>query len=208
MSSGTIRRSIRKAFAVSRKACVSSTKSPRVRRLHRRQGYSRPPETSATKYLKPRQGGAFFWSFGGLSGKLDATERRPRPGFGRTPHPVDRGSLSARSGHPALTHAQNIHVLLPAIPGRQGTAHCDWCCDASIARFFEAAPVTGPWSSRGGDCGEQRMDALRRRVSHGWLTEPRSNPRPGTAPRRRPEPNLFNPLRTLFESNTNLEPCP
>jgi len=26
------------------------------------------------------------------------------------------------------------------------------------------------------------MDALRRRVSHGWLTEPKSNPGPGRLP--------------------------
>src|SRR5690606_21964793 len=47
---------------------------------------------------------------------------------------------------------------------------------------YEANPMNGRWSFRGGDCGKQRMDALRRRVSHGWLTEPKSSPRPGTTP--------------------------
>src|SRR5690606_16173316 len=124
------------------------------------------------------------------------------------PRPVDRGSLFARSGPlrgparrsapgarvdarhaaqaihalPALTRAQNIHVLLFATPGRQDAACRDRCSDASTAGFFEATPRTGRWSSRAGGCGKQRMDALRRRVSHGWLTEPRSNTRPGTTP--------------------------
>src|SRR5690606_33262482 len=98
------------------------------------------------------------------------------------PRPVDRRSLFARSGHPALTRAQNIHVLPFATPGRQDAACRDWCSDVSTAGFFEATPRTGRWSSRAGGCGKQRMDALRRRVSHGWLTEPRSNTRPGTTP--------------------------
>src|SRR5690606_26394621 len=45
------------------------------------------------------------------------------PGFGQTPRPAGRGSLFARSGHPVLTRAQDIHVLLAATPGRQGAAH-------------------------------------------------------------------------------------
>src|SRR5690606_33913676 len=69
-----------------------------------------------------------------------------------------------------------------ATPGRQDAARRDWCSDVSTAGFFEATPGTGRWSSRAGGCGKQRMDALRRRVSHGWLTEPRSNLWPGTAP--------------------------
>src|SRR5690606_25497369 len=75
--------------------------------------------------------------------------------------------------------------LLAALPGRQDAAHC---CDASRGSFLEATPVMGRWSFRAGGCGKQRMDALRRRVSHGWLTEPKSNPRLGTTPRRRPDP--------------------
>src|SRR5690606_1443629 len=62
-----------------------------------------------------------------------------------------------------------------------------------MASFFEATSVTGQWSFRGGGCGKQRMDALRRRVSHGWLNEPGSNPRPGTAPSRRPDQVACNP---------------
>src|SRR5690606_32403031 len=80
------------------------------------------------------------------------------------------------------TRAQNIHALLSATRGRQDTAHCDGCRDASMGSLFEATPMIGRWSFRGGGCGKQRMDALRRRVSHGWLTEPGSNPRPGTTP--------------------------
>src|SRR5690606_15377873 len=53
-------------------------------------------------------------------------------GFGPTPRPADRGSLFARSGRPALTRAQNIHVLLSAIPGRQGAAPRRSRCDASL----------------------------------------------------------------------------
>src|SRR5690606_10228407 len=61
--------------------------------------------------------------------------------------------------------AQNIHVLLDAIPGRQGAAHCDWDGDASKkSDLFKAAPVIGRWSLRAG-CGKQRMDALRRRAT-------------------------------------------
>src|SRR5690606_21169203 len=108
--------------------------------------------------------------------------------FAGTPRPAARGSLFARSGHPVLTRAQNIHVLLVAIPGRQGAAHCDCCHDAPVGAFLETTSVTARWSSRGGGCGKQRMDALRRRVSHGWLTEPGSNPRRGTTPDRSPDP--------------------
>src|SRR5690606_23783062 len=116
------------------------------------------------------------------------------------PRPVDRGSLFARSGPlrgparrgapgarvdarhaaqaihalPALTHAQNIHVLLAAIPGRQGTAHCDGCCgfDGSLFRNH-----VSDWAMVVPGRG-----LLRPRVSHGWLTEPGSNPRAGTTP--------------------------
>src|SRR5690606_20859019 len=41
-------------------------------------------------------------------------------------------SLFTRSGHRALTRAQNIHVLLVAIPRRQGAAHASCCCDAPV----------------------------------------------------------------------------
>src|SRR5690606_31818738 len=86
-----------------------------------------------------------------IEGNWMHREEAPRPGFGLTPRPVARGSLFARSGPlrgparrsapgarvdarhaaqaiqalPALTRAQNIHVLLVAIPSRQGAAHCD-----------------------------------------------------------------------------------
>src|SRR5690606_17332146 len=76
--------------------------------------------------------------------------RSAMSGFGPTPRPVDRGSLFVRSGHPALTHAQNIHVLLFATPGRQGTAHCDWCCDVPMSSFFEAMRVIGDGRSGAG----------------------------------------------------------
>src|SRR5690606_21452582 len=69
-------------------------------------------------------------------------------------------------------------------------------CDASIP-LQKATPVTGRWSFRGGGCGEQRMDALRWRVSHGWLTEPRSNPHLGTTSDRRPERSPSDPGSTL-----------
>src|SRR5690606_31197600 len=42
------------------------------------------------------------------------------PDFGRTPRPAGRGSLFARSGHPVLTRAQDIHVLLAATPRPSG----------------------------------------------------------------------------------------
>src|SRR5690606_23985626 len=83
---------------------------------------------------------------------------------------VGRRALSAWDRFPlgqdihALTRAQNIHVLVDAIPGRQGAAHCDWDGDASKkSDLFKAAPVIGRWSFRTG-CGKQRMDALRRRA--------------------------------------------
>src|SRR5690606_6926982 len=94
-----------------------------------------------------------------------------RRGAGPTPRPVGRGSLFARSGPlrgparqsmpgahvdarhaaqaihalPALTRAQNIHVLLVAITGRQDAAHRCFRCDASItpvrSRASESAMV-------------------------------------------------------------------
>src|SRR5690554_430029 len=93
----------------------------------------------------------FFCFFSQSRGTGCNREEAPRPGFGLTPRPVARGSLFARSGPlrgparrsapgarvdarhaaqaiqalPALTRAQNIHVLLVAIPSRQGAAHCD-----------------------------------------------------------------------------------
>src|SRR5690606_5049215 len=49
---------------------------------------------------------------------------------------------------------------------------------SEVNRYCGALPV--------GDCGEQAMDGLRRRVSHGWLTEPGSSLQPaGRSFRRR-----------------------
>src|SRR5690606_12381127 len=62
---------------------------------------------------------------------------------------------------------------------------------------FEAMPVTGQWSFRGGGCETQRREARRRRVSHGWLTEPGSNPRPGTTPAEVLNPTNFNLAHSL-----------
>src|SRR5690606_17973270 len=43
------------------------------------------------------------------------------------------------------------------------------------------------------------MDALRRRVSHGWLIEPGSNPRTGTASVRKPASSPVHQPATLHE---------
>src|SRR5690606_804241 len=64
-------------------------------------------------------------------------------GVNWTPPPVDWGPLFARSGHPAPTRAQNIHVLLVAAPTRQCAAHRDWCSDASVDKVLQVARRTG-----------------------------------------------------------------
>src|SRR5690606_36538361 len=78
-------------------------------------------------------------SFASSNRELDAiASKRQVSGFGPTPRPVDRGSLFARSGHPAPTRAQNIHVLLSAIPGRQDAA------PAARAALFRSPAVPKP----------------------------------------------------------------
>jgi len=56
--------------------------------------------------------------------------------------------------------------LLGATPDRQDAAHRYFGRDVSVAGFRSHANDTA-MSIRAGDCGEQRMDALRRRVSQG-----------------------------------------
>src|SRR5690606_33562333 len=118
----------------------------------------------------------------------------PRTGFDWTPRPVDRGSLFARSGPlrgpdrrsapgarvdarhaaqaihalPALTHAQNIHVLLYAIPGRQDTAHCDGGCDASVRDFSKATPVN--WRCRAGPGLRKAAHGCAAAASQPWVS--------------------------------------
>src|SRR5690606_23610146 len=130
--------------------------------------------------------------------RLDAATRRPGIAL-RSVRAAVRSGQAQRAGArvdarhaaqaihalPALTRAQDIHVLLSATPGRQGAAHRYLTRDTSIGGRFEATPLNDQRSVRAGDCGEQRMDALRRRVSLGWLTEPSSNPRAGATPCRR-----------------------
>src|SRR5690606_20694366 len=134
---------------------------------------------------------------GGRS-SLDQGRCAVRPGAARRAFARTRGSAAqAVRAHPALTRAQDIHVLLAATPGRQCAAHllCEIVTPVPMAPglrwairllMTEATKGRGRWTSRSGGCGKQRMDALRRRVSHGWLTEPGSNPRTGTASIRKP----------------------
>src|SRR5690606_6700207 len=101
--------------------------------------------------------GLFLFSHSSEAG----TTRRERciVAFGPTPRPVDRRSLFARSGHPVLTRAQDIHVLLSATPGRQGANRCDWGCNASVGatsvvnafarRRAPALPARRPYTSPG-----------------------------------------------------------
>src|SRR5690606_35469934 len=72
----------------------------------------------------------------------DAIGREARA-FGSAPRPAGRGSLFTRSGHRALTRAQNIHVLLVATPGRQDAAHRSCCCDASVTAFSKPRSRVG-----------------------------------------------------------------
>src|SRR5690606_26295893 len=62
---------------------------------------------------------------------------------------------------------------------------------------FEAMPVTGQWSFRGGGCGKQAGDGLGRGGSNGWRPEPGSNPRPGTTPAEVLNPTNFNLAHSL-----------
>ena len=100
--------------------------------------------------------------------RLDAVPCRPGIAF----RSVRASCPDSRAKHPCFACRD---------PRPPGHGSLDWRCDAPVGRVLRHA---SDWrkSSRGGGCGEQRMDALRRRVSHGWLTEPRSNPRLGTTP--------------------------
>src|SRR5690606_33391960 len=68
---------------------------------------------------------------------------------------------------PALTHAQNIHVLLYAIPGRQDTAHCDGGCDASVRDFSKATPVN--WRCRAGPGLRKAAHGCAAAASQPWV---------------------------------------
>src|SRR5690606_23804106 len=117
------------------------------------------------------------------------------------------GSLLARSGHPVLTRAKHPCFAFRD-PRSPGHGSLRLLLRASMCSFFEATPVTGRWSFWAGGCGKQRMDALRRRVSHGWLTEPKSNPRAGTTPAGGRDPTHSNLTRLPLESEKNQKKRP
>src|SRR5690606_19538947 len=128
---------------------------------------------------KARHSRAFLWFFCDMA--VEVPRRRLR--VGAAPCRPGIAFRSARASCPDSRAKRPC--LLAAIPGRQDTAHRCPCRDALVASWFEATPVTWRRSFRARGCVKQRMDALRRRVSHGWLTEPGSNPWPGTTPSRR-----------------------
>ena len=73
----------------------------------------------------------------------------PRIGRGEQSEPRHRGDRPMRG--PRARGCVGVRFAHPNL----------WTC------CFDATPVNGQWSIRAGGCVEQRMDALRRRVSHG-----------------------------------------